>query len=114
MDSLVLGYDCDGRELFEFDVVRAIWYSDIDFNVISDVDPRHYCVVQCLNGNVYLISVYDNMYREFINKYEKRNMNADVPVKIMPIEEACNYENAYPYDYDKNELKRVLNRELGK
>ena len=27
----ILGYDCDGRELYEFDIIRAIWYSDIDF-----------------------------------------------------------------------------------
>ena len=52
------------------------------------------------------------MYREFINKYEKRNVDADVPIKIMPIEEADNYEVAYKYDFDKNELKRMLNRKL--
>ncbi len=114
MNNEVLGYDCDGNELFEFDVIRAIWYSDIDFNVTLDVDPRHYCVVQAFNGKTYLISVYDSMYREFINKYEKRNVDADVPIKIMPIEEADNYEVAYKYDFDKNELKRMLNRKLGR
>ena len=34
MEEKVLGYDCDGLELYEFDIVRAPWYSEMDFEVL--------------------------------------------------------------------------------
>ena len=28
----ILGYDCDGNEIYEYRVLRAIWSNDIDIN----------------------------------------------------------------------------------
>lgn len=90
----ILGYDCDGRELYEFDIIRTIWYSDIDFEKETNTDPRHYCIVKTSAGTPYLISVYDHWNKKAINRFEGRNLNSDVPIKIKPIAESINYEVA--------------------
>lgn len=107
----VLGYDCDKTELYEFDIVRTIFYSDINFNETTDVDPRQYCVVVGEDGKAYLFSVLDHWEKVAINRYEGRDDYAEVPLKILPIEEAHNYEVAYDcdsnrftYPFNKNEL----------
>ena len=91
----ILGYDCDGRELYEFDIIRTIWYSDIDFEKETNTDPRHYCIVKTSAGTPYLISVYDHWNKKAINRFEGRNLNSDVPIKIKPIAESVNYEVAF-------------------
>ena len=35
----VLGYDCDGREIYEYRVLRAIWSNDIDIEELENADP---------------------------------------------------------------------------
>lgn len=60
MITEILGYDCNRRELYEFYIVRAIWYSDIDLKKETNIDPRQYWVIKALDGSAYLISVYDH------------------------------------------------------
>lgn len=120
INSAILGYDCDGTALFEFDIVRAIWYSEIDFNIETTIDPRQYCVVKASNGRSYLISVYDWWNKKAINKYERRPLEEIVPIKIRTIEEAINYEKAYSDNYeftytlDRKKLIKTLNKNLQK
>lgn len=123
MSIEVLGYDCDGNELYEFNIIRAIWYSDIDFKKQTNIDPRQYCVVKALNGKVYLISVYDHWNKQAINKFESRELDSTVPIKIRPITDAENYELAFdsygnPFSYElsseKSKLRKMLNKKLTK
>jgi len=119
-NSQILGYDCDGTALFEFDIVRTLWYLEIDFEIETTIDPRLYCVVQASNGKSYLISVYDWWNKKAINKYEGRPIEEKVPIKIKSIEEAVNYEKAYTkteeftYTLDRKELTKTLNKKLTK
>ena len=75
----VLGYDCDGNELEEFDIVRPIWFAETDFDVATDVNPRQYCVVVGEDGKTYLMSVLDHWYKQQINRFEGRNEFDKVP-----------------------------------
>lgn len=117
----VLGYDCDGNELEEFDIVRPIWFSDINFEENTDVNPRQYCVVVGEDGKTYLMSVLDHWYKKQINKFEGRDEFSSVPIKILPIEQACEFEigydsdnNRFTYPFDRDKLVRTLNGELRK
>lgn len=119
----ILGYDCDGRELYEFDIIRAIWYSDIDFEKETNIDPRHYCVVKTSVGIPYLISVYDYWSKNAINRFEGRSLGSNVPIKIRPIAESVNYEVAVDCDgnrffieaeSEKVELVKTLVKNLAK
>lgn len=119
MNDEVLGYDCDGFSLFEFNIVRAIFYSDIDFEKETDIDPRQYCVVKASDNNAYLVSVYDHWNKKVINRYEGRPIDSDVPIKIKPIDDSVNYERAFDctgnefnYSCDRKELVKVLNKKL--
>lgn len=121
MEDIVLGYDCDGNELYEYDIVRAIWYSYIDFNTKDNIDPRMYTIICSSNGTPYLISVFDNWNKKAINKFEKRDLNATVPIKIKSINESISYEKAYDcnnktfkYKFDDGNLKKILNKKLNK
>lgn len=116
MEGEILGYDCDGNELYQFDIVRAIFYSDIDFELEKNIDPRNYCVLKATNGTPYLISVYDRCNKKAINLFEKRDLDEEVPTRIKPMKESINYEIAYDfdnkrlnYDFDKQELQKRLN-----
>lgn len=107
----VLGYDCDGNELYQFDIVRAIFYSDIDFSKTTNVDPRQYCVVVGEDGKAYLFSVLDHWEKVAINRYEGRGDYDKIPLKILPIEDAHEYElahdcddNRFTYPFNKQEL----------
>ena len=112
--SNVLGYDCDGNEIYEYRVLRAIWSNDIDINEL-DADPRQYCAVIGGDGNAYAISVFDWWNSNLIRKRENINENEEIPVIIKPISEMQNYEVAqsndgdFYYDLDRNELKEKLN-----
>lgn len=119
MSTEILGYDCDGNELYEFNIIRAIWYSDIDFKKQTNIDPRQYCVVKALDGKVYLISVYDHWNKQSINRFEGRELDSTVPIKIRPITDAENYELAfdsynnrflYESNLKKSELIKILNK----
>lgn len=119
MNKSILGYDCDGTELYELDIVRAVWYTEIDFDIETDVDPRQYCVVKASNNKPYLISVYDHWNKQEINRFEGRELDAEVPVKIRPIEEAVNYERAVTcdneilnYEFGREELVKTLDKKL--
>lgn len=90
----ILGYDCDGQQLYEFDIIRAIWYSVIDFEKETNIDPRHYCIVKTSAGTPYLISVYDHWNKNVINRFEGRSLDSGVPIKIRQIAETVNYEVA--------------------
>lgn len=121
MNDEILGYDCDGVGLHEFDIVTAMWSEDIDFDNETEIDPRKYCVVKAFDNKSYLISVYDSCNRKAINRYEKKPLDSDVTPKIKPIEEAVNYEKAYncaneefTYKFDRKSLVRKLNRKVRK
>lgn len=121
MNNDILGYDCDGRELYEFDVIRAIWYSDIDFSKHLDVDPRLYCVIKAEDNKPYLVSVYDHWNKEAINRFEGRKLDDDIPIKIQSMEASINYEQAFDCDdniityqsnSDSTQLIKILNKKL--
>lgn len=113
----VLAYDCDGVALYEFDIVRTLWYADMDFEVDTEIDPRQYCVIKSEKSEPCLVSVYDNWNKKAINKFEGREENAEVPRKILPITESVNYEKAYDsmgndfvYSDSKSQLTLTLNK----
>ena len=116
-----LGYDCDGNEIYEYRVLRAIWSNDIDIEELEDADPRQYCAIIGSNGKAYAISVYDWWNEKLIRKRESI-IEEDIPLIVKPIEEMENYEvatcnggeDAFYYSLDRNELKDKLNSILNK
>ena len=114
MDN-VLGYDCDGREIYEYRILRAIWSNDIDIDELEDADPRQYCAIIGFDGNPYTISVYDWWNEDLIRKRENIKENEDIPIIVKPISEMENYElaecsnGAFYYDLDRDKLKKQLN-----
>ena len=113
----VLGYDCDGREIYEYRILRAIFSNDIDIEELEDADPRMYCAVIGNDGKAYAISVLDWWHKDLIIKREKLNENKEIPVIVKPIKEMENYELAmsdggeeeFYYDFNRDELKNRLN-----
>ncbi len=55
----ILGYDCDGNEIYEYRILRAILSNDIDIEKLEGADPRQYCAIIADDGSAYAISVYD-------------------------------------------------------
>ena len=115
--SKVLGYDCDGNEIYEYRVLRAIWSNDIDIKELLDADPRQYCAVVAEDGIAYAISVYDWWNNELIRERENLKRDQEIPVIIKPISEMKKYECAlknddkeFYYDSDDKELKHQLNK----
>ena len=110
----ILGYDCDGKEIYEYRILRAIWSNDIDIEELEDADPRQYCAIIADDGNVYAISVYDWWNRDLIKKRENI-IEEEIPVIIKPIDEMENYEVAmcsdgdFYYDLNRDKLKKQLN-----
>lgn len=96
--AMVLAVDCDGEKLDEFDVVWAVWHKEIDFDKETNVGPRAYCVVCSNDGAPYLVSIYDHWNKKAINRFENRNDDDEVPIKVLPISESINYELAYTAD----------------
>lgn len=111
----ILGYDCDGKEIYEYRILRAIWSNDINIEELEDADPRQYCAIIAGDGNAYAISVYDWWYKELIRKRENIDPNEDIPIIIKPISEMINYELAecndgeFYYTSDRNKLKKQIN-----
>ena len=113
----VLGYDCDGREIYEYRVLRAIFSNDIDIEELENADPRLYCAVVANDDNAYAISVYDWWNKDLIRKRENIKENEKIPLIIKTIREMENYElamcdcgeNEFYYDLDRDELKTQLN-----
>lgn len=118
--SNVLGYDCDGNEIYEYRILRAIWSNDININELENADPRQYCAIVGADGNAYAISVYDWWNSDLIRKRENINENEEIPIIVKSINEMENYEVAqcsdgeFYYDLDRNELKEKLNLILNK
>ena len=119
--SKVLGYDCDGNEIYEYRVLRAIWSNDIDIEQLLDADPRQYCAVVAEDGIAYAISVYDWWNKDLIIERENRKPDSEIPIIIKPISEMENYEcavdsngNEFYYDLDKDIIKKKLNTLLEK
>ena len=114
----ILGYDCDGKEIYEFRILRAIWSNDIDINELEGADPRQYCALKASDGNSYAISVFDNWNKDLIRKRENINLDDNIPTIIKPIEEMENYEVAecsegeFYYEFDRGELKNKLSNLL--
>lgn len=109
-----LGYDCDGNEIYEYRILRAIWSNDIDIEEL-DADPRQYCAVIGDDGKAYAISVYDWWNEDLIKKRE--NIDGEIPIIVKNIEEMENYEVAmcndneeFYYSLDRNKLKEELNK----
>ena len=67
----ILGYDCDGNDIYEYRVLRAIWSNDIDIEKLEDADSRQYCAIKANDGNAYAISVYDWWNNDLIRKKEE-------------------------------------------
>lgn len=108
--------DCDGYEIHEYQIIRAPFYNDIDFDKETNIDSRQYCVVQSENGHFYLISVYDWYSNDIIKKYENKN---EIDIIVKDIEESENYEIARNcdcdviyYDLDRKKLKEQLEQIL--
>ena len=118
--AYTLGYDCDGNEIYEYIVLRAIWSNDIDIEDLEDADPRQYCAIIGGDGIAYAISVFDWWYKDLIRKRENIDNNDEIPIIVKPIKEmenyevAQNYEGALYYSLDRNELKEKLNSILNK
>ena len=116
----ILGYDCDGNEIYEYRVLRAIWSNDIDINELEDADPRQYCAIVGDDGIAYAISIYDWWNRDLIRKRENIKENEGIPIVVKPINEMVNYEVAtcsdgeFYYDLNRKELKKQLNLILNK
>ena len=118
----VLGYDCDGKEIYEYRVLRAIFSNDIDIEELEDADPRMYCAVVAKDGKAYAISVYDWWNKDLIRKRENIKENEEIPLIIKSIDEMQNYELAmcdcgkkeFYYDLDRDKLKTQLNTALNK
>lgn len=94
MNNEVLAYDCDGLELCEFDIVRTQWYVDLDFVSDLEANPRQYTVIKGKDSIPVLVSIYDEENKEFINRYEGRDIDSDVPVDIRPITDSVYFEKA--------------------
>ena len=119
--NAVLGYDCDGNEIYEYRILRAIWSNDINIKELDGADPRQYCAVIADDGNVYAISVYDWWYKDLIRERENLQEEEEIPLIIKPISEMVNYEcaicsdnNDFYYDLNRDELKKQLNIVLNK
>ena len=118
----ILGYDCDGNDIYEYRVLRAIWSNDIDIEKLEDADPRQYCAIKANDGNAYAISVYDWWNKDLIRKREGIAPGEAIPIIVKPINEMENYEvatcnggeDAFYYSLDRNELKDKLNSILNK
>ena len=118
----ILGYDCDGNDIYEYRVLRAIWSNDIDIEKLEDADPRQYCAIKANDGNAYAISVYDWWNKDLIRKREGIAPGETIPIIVKPISEMENYEIAtcnggedvFYYSLDRNELKDKLNSILNK
>ena len=116
----ILGYDCDGAEITEFRILRAIWSNNIDIKELEDADPRQYCAIVSDDGIAYAISVYDWWNSDLIRQREHISKDETIPVIIKPIEEMENYEVAQCssgelyYEFNRDELKKELNRFLNK
>lgn len=121
----VIGYDCDGNEIYEYMILRAIWSNDIDVVELENADPRQYCALVASDGKAYAMSVYDFWNPDLIKKREHIDFDDiySIPVVIKPIEEMANYEIAicnshgqpevFYYEYNRDELKNKLNNQLG-
>ena len=112
----VLGYDCDGNEIYEYMILRAIWSNDIDIEELDGADPRQYCAVIAEDGNAYAISVYDWWYKDLIRKHECLNVDDDISLIVKPISDMMDYEcaissdgNYFYYELDINDLRNQLN-----
>lgn len=111
----ILGYDCDGNEIYEYRILRAIWSNDVDINELKDADPRQYCAIVGDDKQAYAISVYDWWNSDLIRKRESINDNEEIPIIVKSIKEMEDYEVAlcsegeFYYDLDRNELKERLN-----
>ena len=116
----ILGYDCDGNEIYEYRVLRAIWSNDIDIEDLEDADPRQYCAIVSDDGIAYAISVYDWWNSDLIRKKEEIKETEEIPIVVKPINEMVNYEVAtcsegdFYYGLNRNELKEKLNSILNK
>lgn len=120
----VLGYDCNGNEIYEFMILGGIWTNDIDISELEDTDPRQYCAVVADDGKAYAISVFDHWNKELIRERENIPDDEEIPTIIKPISEMEGYEitvwcGAYGledryYDLCTDELKNKLNKMLGK
>ncbi len=111
----ILGYDCDGKEIYEYRILRAIWSNDIDIEELVDADPRQYCALIGDDGKAYAISVFDNWHKDLIRKRENIKDDEEISTIVKPISEMVNYELAECYDgelyyeFDRYDLKKRLN-----
>lgn len=120
----ILGYDCNGNEIYEFMILGGIWTNDIDISELEDTDPRQYCAVVAEDGKAYAISVFDHWNKELIRERENIPDDEEIPTIIKPISEMEGYEitvwcgayglEARYYDLCTDELKNKLNKMLGK
>ena len=113
----MLGYDCDGNEIYEYRILRAIFSNDVDIEELENADPRQYCAIVADDGNAYAISVFDWWNEKLIRQRENINDYEEIPVIVKPISEMENYEvatcnggtNEFYYDLNRDKLKQQLN-----
>ena len=114
----LFGFDCDGRKIHEFRILRAPFSANIeDWEVEPNVDPRFYCLVRSSNGEILAVSVYDDWNSQLIRNYENLTEEDDIPMLIKSVSEMMNYEVAFCgitggewyYERDKEALRSRLN-----
>jgi len=110
----VLGHDCDGREIYEGDVLADMWRT---FKETKDLeDPRLYYVVVADDGKAYAISINDNVYASEIRNKEHIPDNEDIPQLIKPINTMEYYGiGDYPSienNIDIEELRQIVSARL--
>ena len=116
----LLGYDCNGKEIYEYRILRATWSHEINVKKLENVDARLYCAVSADDGTAYAISVYDWWSKYLIKKREHIREEEEIPVIIKPINELENYEVAFwngdedefYYTLDRDELKNEVNKSI--
>ena len=73
MDDDILGYDCDGCEIYEYRILRAMFSNDINIKDLEGVDPREYCAIRGEDGIAYAISVHPYTNRSLIKSNSPAN-----------------------------------------
>lgn len=120
-DGAILGYDCDGREIEEFRVLRFPFSADVDnWEEVMNVDPRFYCIVKLKDNHCYAVSIYDDYSDKYIRRYENIPDDEQIPLSIRSVSDMCGYEVAFNgitgcewfYDRNRNELKKEVERNL--
>lgn len=127
----ILGLDIDGNLVEEFMILRAPFWDCVEnWDTVPDIDPRMYTLVRASDGEIYLMSVYDNWQIKQIANYENYKSDStsfldmvESKLEVHTIVEngnrsrdyelACNSDGEHwYYEGNKEELRQKLDRIL--